>query len=396
VKILVYRWKAYNYTDIIENFKAMGHEVVELKYHLDNYDEDPEFSQILEENIQSAHRKGADYDIIFTVNYFAVIAIVCEKMKIHYVSWTCDNPLISMYHKSVYSKYNIIFTFDKSNEMEFRGMGVKNIHYLPLAVDAKRIQTMIRMAPADRRSIHQHAVSFVGSLYERNSYDKMEHVLSEYERGYFDALIEAQSDLYGTNVVDRLLTTDIMSSIGEKFHLQKSEDSFSDLGLIFETTVLGFKIAQHQRKRALLDLSKKYPVALYSNSDTEDLITVKYCGSVDYWTEMPLVFHESGINLNFTIPNIKTGLPLRIWDILGAGGFLLTNAQPELRMLLEEDRDFVMFSCQEELMDKVGYYSKHQEERQRIAAHGLETVEKEHTYVKRLREMLTVVEGYLS
>lgn len=47
---------------------------------------------------------------------------------------TCDNPLISMYHESVFHDCNYIFTFDKTNYLEFREMGVKHIWYLPLAV----------------------------------------------------------------------------------------------------------------------------------------------------------------------------------------------------------------------------------------------------------------------
>ena len=43
VKILVYRWNAYNYEDIIANLRALGNQVEEMEYHLDNYDEAPAF-----------------------------------------------------------------------------------------------------------------------------------------------------------------------------------------------------------------------------------------------------------------------------------------------------------------------------------------------------------------
>ncbi len=396
MKILVYRWKAYNYADIIANLQKLGHQVDELEYKLTNYDEDAEFETLLESKIQKAKQAEEPYDFVFTVNYFACIAEVCETNQIFYVCWTCDNPLISMYHTSVFSPYNIIFTFDKSNELEFLSMGVQNMHYLPLAVDANRMQQLIRNTPEHKKKLYQNLISFVGSLYERNSYDKMEHVLSEYERGYFDCLIEAQSDLYGEHLVDRLLTTDLMSSMKAKFDLHKSAHSLSDLSLIFETTVLGFKIAEVQRRRALLNISKKNQVAIYSNSNTEELVTVDYRGSVDYWSEMPLVFHESDINLNFTIPNIKTGLPLRMWDVLGSGGFLLSNYQPETDLLLTEGVDLVSFDCEEDLLAKIEYYKKHESERESIAEHGLDTVMNNHTYEIRLQEMLRIVEREIS
>lgn len=40
-------------------------------------------------------------------------------------------------------------------------------------------------------------VAFVGSLYERNSYDKIKNRLPEYLRGYFDAVMEAQLNISG-------------------------------------------------------------------------------------------------------------------------------------------------------------------------------------------------------
>ena len=54
-----------------------------------------------------------------------------------------DNPLISMYHESVFHACNYIFTFDKTNYLEFRGMGVKHIWYLPLAVDTERMDALL-------------------------------------------------------------------------------------------------------------------------------------------------------------------------------------------------------------------------------------------------------------
>ena len=44
-----------------------------------------------------------------------------------------------------------------------------------------------------------------------------------------------------------------------------------------------------------------------------------------------------------TIRNIRTGIPLRVWDILGAGGFLLTNFQVELPDYFENGKDIVYY-----------------------------------------------------
>ena len=104
MKILIYRWKAYNYIDVIETFKRLGHTVEELAYHLDNYDEDEVFFELLRKRLCAG-----GYDFVFTMNYFGVVSDACESCGVRYVSWTCDNPLISMYHESIYNSCNYIF-----------------------------------------------------------------------------------------------------------------------------------------------------------------------------------------------------------------------------------------------------------------------------------------------
>lgn len=395
--ILMYRWKAYNYRDIEQTFLLLGHTVDNIEQELGSYDVSPEFERVIEEKIRGTH-----YDMVFTVNYFPLISNVCERTGVKYVSWTCDNPLISMYHESVFHDCNYIFTFDKTNYLEFRGMGVKHIWYLPLAVDTERMDALLG-APEkpERRNATQDSemrkyrgdVAFVGSLYERNSYDKIKSRLPEYLRGYFDAVMEAQLNISGANIVEPMLTTNILEQLQEYFQLEKSEGSFSDLGLIFQTTVLGFKIAEIERRRALIELSKHYKVNVYSNSDVSDLLRIQYCGSVDYWSEMPKVFRMSKINLNFTIPNIKSGIPLRIWDVLGCGGFLLTNYQAEIPYYFKEGEDLVCFDGLEDLCEKVGYYLEHEEERKRIAWNGYRKVREKHSYIERIRTILDTVAG---
>ena len=382
--ILMYRWKAYNYRDIEQTFLLLGHTVDNIEQELGSYDVSPEFEKVIEQKIRENH-----YDMVFTVNYFPLISNVCQRAGVKYVSWTCDNPLISMYHTSVFHECNYIFTFDKTNYLEFRGMGVAHIWYLPLAVDVDRLDDIIERSQDTAK--YRGDVAFVGSLYERNSYDKLKNRLPEYLRGYFDAVMEAQLNISGANIVEPMLTADILSRLEEYFTLEKSPDSFSDLGLIFQTTVLGFKIAEIERRRALIELSKYYHVNVYSNSDVSDMVRIRYCGSIDYWSEMPKVFRASKINLNFTIPNIKSGIPLRVWDVLGSGGFLLTNYQAELPYFFEEGKDLVCFDGVEDLREKVGYYLENEEERRAIAESGYRKVKETHLYIERIRTMLAQV-----
>lgn len=50
-------------------------------------------------------------------------------------------------------------------------MGVEHIWYLPLAVDTNRMDMVIANSPEIQK--YKGDIAFVGSLYERNSYDKI-------------------------------------------------------------------------------------------------------------------------------------------------------------------------------------------------------------------------------
>lgn len=384
-RILIYKWRAYNYLDVYQTFLAMGFEVDVIEQHLPSYDEDAGFSAKL-----AALLHDKPYDFVFTVNYFGVISDTCEQAGIPYVSWSCDSPLISMYHESVFNGCNYIFLFDKSSYLFFKELGVEHIWYLPLAVDAERIGHILRNAPDLK--LYENEVAFVGSLYERNLYDSLVPTFPPYLQGYLDCAMEAQMNISGGNLLEPLLTDDICIKLQRHYHLEKSERSFSDLRLIFATTVLGFKVAKEQRCSYLLELVKKHPVSIYTNSNTHNLVKVDYRGSVDYWTQMPKVFYGSKINLNFTIPNIKSGIPLRVWDVLGAGGFLMTNYQPELEMYFELDKDLAVFESKQELVQKVSYYLENEGLRKEIARNGYEKVKERHSYRQRIGELFSILE----
>ena len=89
MEILVYPWNSYNYYDVERTLKKLGHNVTEIQYHIDDYDGDEGFLELLPRIF--AEKK---YDFVFSVNYFPVISDACEGLGVKYVCWTCDNPLI--------------------------------------------------------------------------------------------------------------------------------------------------------------------------------------------------------------------------------------------------------------------------------------------------------------
>jgi spore maturation protein CgeB len=74
--------------------------------------------------------------------------------------------------------------------------------------------------------------------------------------------------------------------------------------------------------------------------------------------------------------NFNSGCSDRVYKVLAAKGFLLTEPWPHIEDDFTIGKDFDVFSSQRELREKIDYYLAHDEEREFIADHGWRTVQK--------------------
>lgn len=329
---------------------------------------------------------------VFSINFFPAVSYTCEKLKVPYVCWSVDSPVPELFSNALKNSCNRIFLFDRAQYEFFSPINPDCIYHLPLAANVKRWEEIVLgMTEADFTA-YGGDVAFVGSLYtEKCKYDRL--TLSDHTRGFVDGLMEAQLKVFGCNFIPESLTEEVIREIVDADpDFYKSDDTYMDMSRYLTAhQYIGMKLAAVERERTLQFLSGRFRVNLYTRSDTSALPKVSCRGGVNTLTEMPKVFHASRINLNITMRPIETGLSLRIWDILGCGGFLITNYQAELPACFEIGKDLETYESMEELAEKVHYYLTHEEERVEIAIHGYETMAKHHTYHIRLAEMIKIL-----
>lgn len=138
---------------------------------------------------------------------------------------------------------------------------------------------------------------------------------------------------------------------------------------------------------------EKHEVALWGSAGWQMLQTSRldYRGHADNRAECPLIYTLSKINLNFTASQLVTALPIRIFDILACGGFLLTDAREDLFRLFSPGTDLVIFEDCKSLPAKVDHFISRPDERARIAENGRKTVLARHTYRQRIDTILNTV-----
>ena len=138
-----------------------------------------------------------------------------------------------------------------------------------------------------------------------------------------------------------------------------------------------------ERITILALLSKKFDVALYSGDEHPLLTKTRQPGMVDYATQMPKIFKCSDINLNISLKCIQTGLPLRVIDIMGCGGFLLSNYQEEFLDYFVPNEDFVYYEDFGDSYEKAAFYLNNDTLRKQIAKNGYEKIKKYFSYEER-------------
>ncbi len=382
MKILFCKWNGCCEAGIEAAFVKIGYEVDSLFYNFAGADYSEECLAMLQRQLSMNQ-----YGFVFSHNFIPIISKVCEIYHLVYVSWIMDSPAHHLYSKAIYNSCNRIFIFDRALYDKFVQKNPERIYYHPLATCVSHWDRVLEDKERENRFLAE--VSFLGSLYiERCHYDFVEGV-PPYVKGYMDAMIESQLNVYGYNFLYDCLDDKVTLAYAKCADWCIPEDYEDDIRDVVAQNYLGQKCAQLERLKIAECLAdSKFDFKLYTNSVVPGVLQGCSQGVVGYYDEMPQVFYHSKINLNITSKSICTGLPLRIFDIMGCGGFCLTNYQAELPEYFDIGRDLAVYESIPHLLEQITYYLLHDDERREIAGHGYEKVKKYFSYECALREIL--------
>ena len=378
MKILFYEWNAFMQKGIEKALQKMKMDYDVLYYQLESreaWENDPAFVQILTEKLAG---ENANYDVVFSVDYLPLISDVCERLNITYISWVYDSPIHIRDISSMNNDCNRIYFFDRGQAEEYQKMGITTAFYLPLAADCD-----VFLKGRDHAIQEYEAeISFVGQLYQ-SDFAYLCSPLDQYQTGYLEGVIHAQQQLYGAFIIPEVVPDTFITCVNQTYE-RASGGKFQITRPELEYT-MACEVTGRERFMALALLSRRYQVDFYSGSVDKRLNNVRYCGYADYYEKMPLIFHNSKINLNISLKTIRTGIPLRVLDILACGGFLLTNYQQEIMEYFEPGVDLVIYEDMEDMVRKAEYYLTHEEERKCIAAHVQQTIREKFSFEDRMK-----------
>lgn len=398
-RLLVYKWGSLSEIGFCRVAKKLGYDFIEFAWEMKNYHADAAFAHAF---IMEIHAKKVE--MVFSYDYFPMISMICEMNHIPYVCWIYDCPLYTLESKTLINSCNYIFCFDKIYAERLQSHGAVNCYHYPLAADEnmlavamgkKDVPIYVAGEQENDACTKSYAcdISFVGNLYNEKKNRLRNSELEPHAAGFVEELVQKQLGTYGKNFIKEALMPEITTEIVEKCQLKLGPEFRQD-SLQMAADAIGMEVSARERELVLSKISTKYPLRLYTSSELPEVLQnerVEKKGYADYQKEVPLIFYNSKINLNITSKTIETGIPQRIFDVLGCGGFCLTNYQKEIAEYFADGEELVMYTGMEDLLNKIDYYLTHEEERKKIALRGQEKVLREFSLTKRMSEMFETI-----
>jgi spore maturation protein CgeB len=114
-----------------------------------------------------------------------------------------------------------------------------------------------------------------------------------------------------------------------------------------------------------------------------------------YGFDLASAYFHTRVNLNVFHDQCVASPNSRIYDVLAAGGFLLTEERPCIRREFEPGRHLATFSSPADAREKVLYYLNHPEEREALAREGQRHVLAHHTLAERCKHLLTLARPFI-
>ena len=387
MNILFYRYGSICEEDILNCFRQSGHKCETIE------DEISDKSITGADSVRLVDRllSEGSFECVFTVNFYPSISDLCNIYHIRYICWIVDSPVLELFANAIANPWNRVFVFDRAQYDEIHSYNPDHIFHYPLAADVESKQKVIKAA-VDEKSAEKYRcdISFVGSLYtEKDPVNSLGNI-SEYSKGFLEGLSEAQLKVYGYYFAQDLLSDRVINDIrsfAKGYYQMKTGNHLTDR-IIIGQHYLGNHISALERERLIAAIAERFPINVYTRSDTSRIKNAVIRGGCETLTEMPVIFHESRINLNPTSKAIRSGVPLRVFDIFACEGFLLSNYQTELCELFVPGEDFVYYESIEQVPELIAYYLDHEKERVEIAHNGYMKVREQYSYEVRLNRLL--------
>lgn len=327
---------------------------------------------------------------VITVNYDADVAASCDRLDVPLVVWDVDPNTDRTPHPPKAGGDLRVFTLHGNHVDQLREAGFGRVEHLPLAVN-----TEIRYPLSPSGELGPIPVAFVGSsLVERAarfrrlflqlhaSFDCCGAESFETTEERLESVLRAERADYTTYSTGDLVEDVFADFLSAATRSGTPEDPRKWVA----------EMVASQKRVAYVSALADQGIHVWGDDGWKQVEVTSpgltFHGVADPGKEVAEIYCTADINVDVNRIYQPEVIPLRVFDVLACGGFLIAEHSKALADQFELDKELVTYRTLAELEDLVAHYREHPEEAHRIARAGLEAVRARHTMRSRVRTLL--------
>jgi Uncharacterized protein conserved in bacteria len=266
-------------------------------------------------------------DVVLVLNGVVLPAEQVEQLRrngFRTAIWFTDDPYYTNWTNSIAPRYDYVFTLELNCLPFYRGLGCRHVYYLPFAVNPKAF------FPKHVPTSHQTDICFIGTAFWNR-----------------------------VNLIDRLTP-----------YLKDKKvvisgwwwDRLSNYSQLANQIKLGDWMTPEE--------------------------TANYYNGAKIVINLHRPYDDDTINVNSLHKIEALSVNPRTFEISGCATLQLSDIRQDMENRYVPGKEIDTYRSYDELIEKIDYYLRHEDERREVAMNGFIRTRREHTYRQRLGELL--------
>jgi spore maturation protein CgeB len=160
-----------------------------------------------------------------------------------------------------------------------------------------------------------------------------------------------------------------------------------DIGLLWRIHYLIQTYGTYIYRNDVLNRIDNVKLHLYGTDDWQKDNFICH-GKVNYGSDLSRIYQQHAVNINLSSLQLETSVNNRVFDAYASNAFLLSDYKQDMESLFPDYWQHITFTNLDSLVEKGLYYLAHERERRALAYELHKQILGNHTYSRRLQQIL--------